>query len=276
MGETRHSRVRLSARLVPISKGRRARRLLRLFTLAGVGIMFIATLGPGASARPAATANLGISLIGTPTQVTAKKPFMAQVTVANSGPDTSHFRTHVLLPSGVRLVSAGSLECTGVSDLTCADDNLDPGTEPESAATVVAADAPGSYTLMAELTEVTATDPNLANNQASLTINVVAAAANPVARRFVIAPRRPAAGTPVKVSFAVADAGTGEALTPSAVRCAAVAAGVKVLGRGSVVAGRATCTFHSPRSATGQTLRGRIGATAGGTRLTRSFAVRLR
>lgn len=276
MAETRDSQDRPRAGLVPISKGRRVRHVLRLFTLVGAGIMCAAALVPGASARPAATADLGISWIGTPTQVTAKEPFMAQVTVGNSGPDPSHFRTHILLPSGVRLVSAGSLECTGVSDLTCADDNLDPGSEPESAATVVAADTPGSYTLTAELTELTATDPNLANNQASLTINVVAAAANPVIRRFAITPSKPKAGAPMKVSFAVADAGTGQAVTPSAVRCAALAAGAKVPGRGSVVAGRATCTFHPPMSAIGKTLRGRISATAEGKRLTRSFAARVR
>ena len=113
---------------------------IRLCLALVAGLTVTALLVPATQGATVATADLGISWIGTPTQVTAKEPFMAQVTVGNSGPDPSHFRTHVLLPSGVRLVSAGSLECTGVSDLTCADDNLDPGSEPEGAATVVAAE----------------------------------------------------------------------------------------------------------------------------------------
>jgi Domain of unknown function DUF11 len=275
MGEPRVSRDRLSAGAGPIAKGLRVRRVLRLFTVVSAGIVCVAALGPGAFARSAATADLDISWIGTRTQKTATDPFTVQIFLGNSGPDASHFRAHILLPSGVRLVSAGSLECTGVSDLTCADDNAGPGYSKDTF-TVLVADAPGSYTLTAELTELTATDPNLANNEASLTINVVAAAPSPVIRRFAIAPRKPKAGAPVKVSFAVADAGTGAAVVPSAVRCAAVAAGVKVRGQGSGLAGRATCVFHTPKSAIDKTLRGRISATAEGKRLTRSFAVRLR
>ncbi len=84
------------------------------------------------------------------------------------------------------------------------------------------------------------------------------------------------AGAGLKASFAVANAVTGAALVPSAVRCAALAARANIPGRGSVAAGRAVCTFHPPRTATGKTLRGAISAMVAGKRLRKSFAVRLR
>jgi len=203
--------------------------------------------------------------------LTAGTPFKLEINVGNSGPDASHFRVHILLPSGVRFVGGGGLECTGTTDLTCADDNANPGYDAGASATFVA-DAAGSYTVVARLTELTATDPNPVNNEASLTLNVVAAAPALVASRFSIKPARPVAGGRVVVSFRILDKTSGTYVKPSSAKCTAN------LGRHTArVAGiAATCTLRPPAAAHGKKLRGTLAARADGIRVAKRLSIHLR
>jgi hypothetical protein len=135
---------------------------------------------------------------------------------------------------------------------------------------------PGSYTIVAKLTDLTAADVSPTNNTASTTVAVGAAAASPTVTRFAISPAKPRAGARFTVSFAVVDKAAGAALVPTAVNCAAVVAGAKVPARRTVTGGKATCTFLPPRNGKGKVLRGSIAATAAGKRLRKVFAIRLR
>ena len=172
--------------------------------------------------------------------------------------------------------SPGSLKCTGTTDLTCADDTAPLGYAKDASALFVA-DAAGSYTLTAQLTELTATDPNPANNQASITLNVVAATPTPptpalVASRLSIKPTRPVAGHPLTVSFRITDSTSGTSVKPSSVACTAN------LGTRTarIVSGAAACVLHSPATAHGKTLRGTLTAKAKGVRLSKRFSIHLR
>ena len=253
--------------------------LWRLFALVGFGVCWAAGLGSATFARSAATADLYLSFItiDLPSQVNAKTPFTLELGVGNTGPDASHFRIRILLPSGIRAVGGGGLECTGTTDLACTDGSVDPGDDGTLGAPFVA-DAAGSYTLVARLTELTATDPNPANNQASITLNVVAATPTPptppalAASRLSIKPTRPMAGHPLTVSFRITDSTSGTSVKPSSVACTAN------LGtrRARIVSGAAACVLHPPATAHGKTLRGTLTAKAKGVRLSKRFSIHLR
>lgn len=256
------------------STGRNIRYMFwRLFALVGVGIYCAAGLGSATFARSAATADLDLSFItiGLPSPLNAKTPFTLELAVGNKGPDSSHFRVRILLPSGIRLVGAGGLECTGTTDLTCADGNADPGFDGTASSTFVA-DAAGSYTVVARLTELTASDPNPANNEVSLTVNVVAVSRVLVPARFAIKPAKPVAGRPVVVTFRIVDKTSGAYVKPSSASCS-VNLGPRTA---RVVGNAATCSLHPPTTAHGKTLRGTLAANANGTRVARRFSIRLR
>jgi len=247
--------------------------LWRLFALVGFGVCWAAGLGSATFARSAATADLYLSFItiDLPSQVNAKTPFTLELGVGNTGPDASHFRIRILLPSGIRAVGGGGLECTGTTDLTCTDGSVDPGDDGTLGAPFVA-DAAGSYTLVARLTELTATDPNPANNETSLTVNVVAPSRALVPARFAIKPAKPVAGRPVVVTFRIVDKTSGAYVKPSSASCS-VNLGPRTA---RVVGNAATCTLHPPATAHGRTLRGTLAANANGTRVARRFSIRLR
>jgi hypothetical protein len=248
--------------------------MTRLLALVGIGVCCAAGLGSETFARSsAATADLELSFItiGLPPQMKAKTPFTLEVSVGNKGPDASHFRVRILLPSGIRLVSGGSAECTGTTDLTCADGNADPGFDGTASATFVA-DAAGSYTLVGRLTELTASDPNPANNETSLTVNVVAASRALVPVRFAIKPAKPVAGRPLVVSFRIVDKTSGAYVKPSSATCS-----VNLGPRSARVVGNtAICTLRPPATTHGKILRGTLAANASGTRVARRFSIRLR
>lgn len=249
------------------------RRVLRLVTLCAVASLATVWLAGGAGARAAATADLDISFVtvGGPAQQKVGTPFSLQVGIGNSGPDASHFRVRILLPEGIRHVAGGRLDCTGTKDLTCAADDAPAGYNVDGTTTVVA-DAPGSYTFVARLTELTAIDPNLANNEAMLTVKVAAAPHVIAAVGLAVAPSKPRAGMRFTVSFRVLDKTAGRAVVPAAARCSVT------LGHAQtrVVGGRATCVITTPRSARGRTVRGVVTAVVGNRRLAKRFSVRLR
>jgi hypothetical protein len=231
----------------------------------------------GASAKRAATADLEVSFItvGDPAQRTAGAPFSVRIGIGNNGPDSSHVRLRLLLPAGIRLVEGAPLGCTGTSDLSCEAVDAPSGYNVDGRVTVVA-DAPGSYTFVARLVELTATDSNPANNEASLTVKVVRGR-TPVARTLVassvaLKPARPRAGSPFTVSLGITDGTSGRGVVPAGARCSAS------LGRARarVVSRRAACTVTTPARAAGKTLRGVLTAIVGDRRLSKRFSIRLR
>jgi uncharacterized protein DUF11 len=248
-------------------------RVLLLVALCAMASLATVGLAAGAGARAAATADLDISLVAAPGSPPHQvgTPFSIGVGIGNSGPDASRFRVRILLPEGIRLVSPGALECTGTKDLTCFADEAPVGYNADGT-TAVVADAPGSYTLVARLTELTTTDPNLANNEATLTVKVAAAPHVIAAVGLAVAPSKPRAGTRFMVSFRVLDRTAGRAVVPAAARCSVT------LGRAQarVVGGRVTCAITTPRSASGRTVRGVVTAVAGNRRLAKRFSIRLR
>ena len=237
---------------------------------AGAGTM--RTLGPAASADVSVSI---AKLLGTPAAV-AGVPFSINVGIANAGPDNASVRLLIELPEGVTATTGNGLGCPqGAGTLDCGVTDIPAGEELDDESGLVAAQ-PGSYTIVARLTGLTVADASPTNNTASTTVVVGAAAASPTVTRFRVSPAKPRAGARFTVSFAVVDQTAGTALAPSAVGCAAVAAGAKVRTRGSVIEGKATCTLLPPRIAKGKLLRGSIAATAAGERLRKAFAVRLR
>ena len=222
-----------------------------------------------------ATADFDVTSVGFGPPPLAGIPFEVEIRILNGGPDAASARLLVDLPIGVTAITPmngigcpagdGTLDC-GPQDLAPSFGHFDFGS--------FRADEAGSYTISVRVTELTATDPHLSDNTASLTI--VVKAPTPTVRGFVISPVRPRAGVPVKASFAIVDQATKRRLVPSAVGCAARAGSTRVRGRGSVQRARATCTFFPPLSAKGKTLRGTITANVAGKRLAKVFAVPLR
>jgi Domain of unknown function DUF11 len=227
---------------------------------------------------PAASAEVDVSIAklpGTPAAV-AGVSFSINVGIGNAGPDNASVRLLIELPQGLTATTGNRLGCPpGAGTLDCGVTEIPAGEQFDDESRLVASQ-PGSYTIVAKLTDLTAADASPANNTASTTVAVGAATASPIVTRFAISPATPRAGARFTVSFAVVDKATGAALVPRAVNCAAVVAGAKVPVRRSVTGGRATCTFLPPRIAKGKMLRGSIAATAAGKRLRKVFAIRLR
>jgi Domain of unknown function DUF11 len=227
---------------------------------------------------PAASAEVDVSIVklpGTPAAV-AGVPFSINVGMGNAGPDKASVRLLIELPEGLTATTGNGFGCpAGAGSLDCGVTEIPAGEQFDDESRLVAT-RPGSYTIVAKLTDLTAADASPANNTASTTVAVGAAGASPTVTRFAVSPAKPRAGARFTVSFAVVDKVAGAALVPRAVNCAAVVAGAKVPVRRSVTRGKATCTFLPPRIAKGKMLRGSIAATAAGKRLRKVFAVRLR
>jgi uncharacterized protein DUF11 len=247
------------------------RRVILLLFLWGCATALVG----GASAKRAATVdfdvNIGMIPLGDPPQRLAGVPFTLGVGVGNSGPDTSHYRFRLLLPGGARLVNGSGFGCTGTSDLSCQAEDAPAGYTSDGRVTVVA-DAPGSYTFVARVTELSATDSNLANNEASLTVNVVASARVLVAGGLAVKPGKPSAGSRFTVSFRVTDRASGRTVVPSAARCSASPG----RARARVAGGLAICTVTTPAQARGKTVRGVLTAIVADRRLPKQFSIKLR
>jgi hypothetical protein len=268
-----HSEIRSKAHWYPPRDSGNICHMLRLF---GVGMAFCAcasTVVSGAAARSAATADMDISFITVdfPAQLHAGTALTLRVGVGNAGPDASHYRVQVVLPAGVNLVSGGSLECAGTSELVCSGEDAPAGYNVDGSASVIAA-APGTYRFVARLTELSASDPNLLNNEVSLTVNMVERAHVLVARGLAVRPAKPVAGSRFTVSFRVLDQTAGRGIVPAAARCRASPG----RARARVLGGRATCIVATPINAQGRIVRGVVTAIVGAQRLPKRFSVRLR
>jgi hypothetical protein len=240
----------------------------------GLGILVCATaIVSVAAARQADTADMSInisSVPGTPAKVEGI-PFSVGVGVGNAGPGASHFQIRVELPDGVRLVRGGDLECAGTSELVCFSDDAPAGYDADGSTSVVAS-APGTYRFVARLTELSANDPNLQNNEAALTVSVGKRAQALVTRGLAVRPAKPVAGSRFTVSFSVFDQTAGKRVVPAAARCTASPG----RARARVLSGRATCTVTTASTAKGKTVRGVITAIVGARALPKRFSVVLR
>jgi hypothetical protein len=85
-------------------------------------------------------------------------------------------------------------------------------------------------------------------------------------------PAQPRAGRSFTVSLGVRRSDTGAAITSGRVACKVVLDGKRLPAKGSVLGGRARCTFLVPKSAAGDRLRGTIGVSVDGKSVGASFA----
>jgi hypothetical protein len=98
-----------------------------------------------------------------------------------------------------------------------------------------------------------------------------------LAKSLTTAPAAPRAGRPFAVRLVVTRADTGAVVTSGRVRCTARIAGEHVFVRSQRFVGkRAVCTFGIPEDAAGQTIRGSVTISLGGTKVTRAFSARIR
>jgi hypothetical protein len=67
----------------------------------------------------------------------------------------------------------------------------------------------------------------------------------------------------------------GASVKPSKVACAGSIGTAKVTGTPRAAAGSARCTYRTPRTAKGKTLKGSVSFTAGGKRFTKRFTAKL-
>lgn len=118
-------------------------------------------------------ADLGVTLTGTPSTSAVGSTISYQAVVTNAGPRVASATTLVLqLPSRVTLVSSSGATCTGTTTLTCALGNLASGAVRNLDVQVVAATS-GLAKATASVSAFPV-DPNLVNNKASTTTNILA------------------------------------------------------------------------------------------------------
>jgi hypothetical protein len=142
----------------------------------------------------------------------------------------------------------------------------------------VVADRPGTYVLRADIVETSTADPNPSNNSASVTVVVVEAPTggdrvSVSAGAAKLSPAKPKAGS--RVTATVRVTANGSPVRPSRVACAGTIGRARLAGAPRAVSGAAACTYRTPRSARGKTLRGKISFTARGRSFAKRFSVRL-
>jgi hypothetical protein len=252
------------------------RRIGVTLALCATAALLLSSVGV---ARPeAGSADLlvdGALALSTPKPV-AGKPFSLFATVFNNGPDSSSFTLHITMPDGVTYSAEAHQECTTTSDphdLICAGPNNPAplGDDGSGMSGYFYASAAGSYQFVYRLSDLGAADPNLANNQKTVIVNV-AAQPLPVAYRTAVTPTHPRAGTRFTVSFAVIDKATRQTQQPSNVHCRASLGGT----RARSVAKRAICAVTTSPSMSGRRSTVVLSATAAGKRVSHAFQVRLR
>jgi hypothetical protein len=266
----------------------------RIFWKDLAAVFGVAVLGvlPASSAPAArsATSNLLINVIVGTSLRTApiiqrggtvdvkRLDFVAGVNIESIGPDPTTTRVRLTLPTGLRWgadLPDAAENCTSTPNSgECSPGfPLDVNDFSKRAAGWgwnVIADAPGTYVLNAEVLESSASDPDLSDNKASVTVNVTAPLSATAVR---LSPTRPVAGSIVSARVGVA-AG-GRPVVPTAVVCSARIGQSKVSGTGRAVTGSAVCRYRTPRRA-GETLRGSVAFSATGQRVIRRFAIKLR
>jgi hypothetical protein len=137
------------------------------------------------------------------------------------------------------------------------------------------ASAPGSYRVTARAASSSRPDPDPADNQASITVDVTAAAAAGVtAGRVVVAPAAPRVGRAYSMFLPLTRAGAP--VKPTSVRCTATLRGAALRGSAARLATGARCTWKLPAGSRGAQLKSRLTAVVGGRTFTASRTARVR
>jgi hypothetical protein len=187
------------------------------------------------------------------------------------------------LPGGLRWGLDGpdpGEGCTGTAPAVCTQELSSNGAGTIEGGYVwdVIADRLGTYEVTATV-EPTQPDPNLANNAATQRFEVVAdgsqGGGGNAARvgAVKLSPAKPRAGSTVVAAVRVTKGGSP--LTPTHVRCSASIGSAKVKGTGRAASGVASCLFKTPKSGKGKTLAGSVSFSAGGSSISKRFAVKL-
>lgn len=121
-----------------------------------------------------------------------------RVQITNKGPDPAQTVSVANeLPSRVKLVSVGSgAHCSGKTRITCSLGEMAPGSVQQIRLTVRARHA-GTVEDIAQVTASSPTDPNLANNRAKATVEIIG---KPSVRIIPIGVVCPTAGAPAEIS----------------------------------------------------------------------------
>lgn len=269
---------------------------MRRFLLALLALVASFVLLPSAVARPAA-ADVSIDVrlgavgpggIGRSTETTTSRSnFIIVVVIDTLSPVAQAVTATIDLPEGLRWgndLPDPSEGCTGTDPAVCTGrvERAESGIFDEGWFWDVLADRSGVYEITASV-QPTEADPNPANNRTTLRLEVAlptvggsapgtgTAAVTASAAR--VTTTNPRAGSVVAASVRVSTGGA--AVRPTRVACTGSIAGTRLTGAPAAAAGRATCTYRTPRGARGKVLRGSISFTARGQRFTKRFATRL-
>jgi len=263
-------------------------------TSTALAIAALAAMLPAAApARPAAD-DLSMSvhfsdLIGTQTN---SPNFRIDVEIESSSSVEQSITIRVGLPDGLRWGTDApdpGEGCTGTAPAICATKM-----QPNEVGTIgggyrwdVVADRPGVYEITASV-EPIEPDPDLSNNTDTFRFEVVqptlggggagggsggGGGVSASASAVKLTPAKPKAGSLVSASVRVTAGGAP--VRPTGIACAGTIGTAKFKGTGKAASGSATCSYRTPKSAKGKTLRGSISFRARGTKFTRKFSARL-
>jgi uncharacterized repeat protein (TIGR01451 family)/CSLREA domain-containing protein len=144
------------------------------------------------------SADVGIHVSRSTKRVTVGHKFSYTLHVTNHGPDTANsVRVTDHLPKNVTLVSIGNgKHCKGKQTITCSLGNMALGAVDKIKLTVKGT-RPGKAKDKAHVTDSSPTDPNLANNHSSATVEIVAGPSVRIAPIGVICPTP---GSPAQIA----------------------------------------------------------------------------
>src|SRR5574340_592884 len=253
--------------------------------LALLGLATLSAAGP-ASSRPAGAAGPRAGIADFRVLLSSARtsvPVGTRVPVSISGERvsgaaTSFLAVRIRVDDETSLTPGPGLGCAGsLPEITC-DVGTAPFGPPGGSAPVsfrvtlgVTFATPGPHALSATLVVLEATDPDLTDNTASLTLR--ATSPGLAVSGVTVSPAWPQAGSTVVASVRVSTGGSS--VRPQGIACSATVAKSRVRGAGRAASGTASCLFKTPRSARGKILTGTISFRAQGIRVSRRFAVRL-
>jgi hypothetical protein len=257
-----------SLALLPSAAGRPADADVGIWT----GLGFI---GPGGIGRTSDTK-------------TARSEFIILVVVDTVVAVEQSVTMTIALPQGLRWGNDGpdpSEGCAGTAPAVCTGRIESRGGIVDAGwSWDVVADRNGTYEITASV-QPAEPDPNPANNTTTFRFEVAApssgggggsgggGSAAVTASAVRVTPARPKAGA--IVGAAVRVSAGGAAIRPTRVVCAGSVGSARVTGTPRAASGTAACTYRTPRSAKGKTLRGSVVFTARGQGFTRRFATKL-
>lgn len=228
---------------------------------------------------------VGLQMSRSPNSTTGLN-FKIFVEVVSTSGVEQEFTARISLPAGLRWGSDGpdpSEGCTGAEPAVCKQQMLrnQVGTVGGGWAWDVIAERAGFYEITAAV-EPVEPDPDISNNTSLFRFEVKQEASggggstgpDAVASAVKLVPAKPRAGAAVAATVRVTT--DGAPVTPTRIACAGAIGSVKAKGTGKAARGTATCIYRTPSSAKGKVLRATVSFTAGTTRFTKRFSVRLR